>query len=164
MTYNLSSLVLTPGEPTPYVCMYVSMVCGMYMGMYWVRRESTQVHREGGTVSSKGNGKCSVCNYDGTSSCVLIMISAQGSAKRLPRRDGEAMFTTQDFLNLLLLNIVYYRKKALADGWISYFNPASIRHLLISIRRSKAQYFNYRICAQCTSSERWVFNFGTLGF
>ena len=40
----------------------------------------------------------------------------------------------------------------------------SIRHLLISIWRSKAQYFNYRICAQCTSSERWVFNFGTLGF
>jgi len=22
---------LTPGEPTPYVCMYVSMVCGMYV-------------------------------------------------------------------------------------------------------------------------------------
>ena len=54
VTYNLSSLALTPGEPTPYVCMYVSMVCGMYVGMYWVRRESTQVHREGGTVSSKG--------------------------------------------------------------------------------------------------------------
>ncbi len=51
VTYNLSSLALTPGEPTPYVCMYVSMVCGMYVGMYWVRRESTQVHREGGTVS-----------------------------------------------------------------------------------------------------------------
>ena len=32
----------------------------------------------------------------------------------------------------------------------------SIRHLLISIRRSKAQYFNYRICAQCTSSELLV--------
>ena len=28
VTYNLSSLALTPGEPTPYVCMYVSMVCG----------------------------------------------------------------------------------------------------------------------------------------
>ena len=68
VTYNLSSLALTPGEPTPYVCMYVSMVCGMYVGMYWVWKESTQVHREGGTVSSKGNGKCSVCNYDGTSS------------------------------------------------------------------------------------------------
>ena len=27
VTYNLSSLALTPGEPTPYVCMYVSMVC-----------------------------------------------------------------------------------------------------------------------------------------
>ena len=26
VTYNLSSLALTPGEPTPYVCMYVSMV------------------------------------------------------------------------------------------------------------------------------------------
>ena len=52
----------------PYVCMYVSMVCGMYVGMYWVRRESTQVHREGGTVSSKGNEKCSVCDYDDTSS------------------------------------------------------------------------------------------------
>ena len=25
-TYNLSSLALTPGEPTPYVCMYVRMV------------------------------------------------------------------------------------------------------------------------------------------
>ncbi len=54
VTYNLSALTLTPGEPTPYVCMYVSMVCGMYVGMYWVWRESTQVHREGGTVSSKG--------------------------------------------------------------------------------------------------------------
>ena len=51
VTYNLSSRALTPGEPTPYVCMYVSMVCSMYVGMYWVRRESTQVHREGGTVS-----------------------------------------------------------------------------------------------------------------
>ena len=40
----------------------------MYVGMCWVRRESTQVHREGGTVSSKGNEKCSVCYYDGTSS------------------------------------------------------------------------------------------------
>ena len=39
----------------------------MYVGMCWVRRESTQVHREGGTVSSKGN-KCSVCNRDGASS------------------------------------------------------------------------------------------------
>jgi len=39
-----------------------------YVGMYWVWRESTQVHREGGTVSSKGNEKCSVCYYDGTSS------------------------------------------------------------------------------------------------
>ena len=68
VTYNLSSLALTPGEPTPYVCMYVSMVCGMYVGMCWVWRESTQVHREGGTVSSKGNEKCSVCDYDGTSS------------------------------------------------------------------------------------------------
>jgi hypothetical protein len=48
--------------------MYVSMVCGMYVGMYWVRRESTQVHREGGTVSSKGNNKCSVCDRDGASS------------------------------------------------------------------------------------------------
>ena len=48
--------------------MYVSMVCGMYVGMYWVRRESTQVHREGGTVSSKGNNKCSVCSHDGASS------------------------------------------------------------------------------------------------
>jgi len=55
------------GEPTPYVCMYVSMVCGMYVGMYWVRRESTQVHREGGTVISKGK-KCSVCDHDGASS------------------------------------------------------------------------------------------------
>jgi len=45
VTYNLSSLALTPGEPTPYVCMYVSMVCGMYVGMCWVRGESTQVHR-----------------------------------------------------------------------------------------------------------------------
>ncbi len=54
VTYNLSSLALTPGEPTPYVCMFVSMVCGMYVGMCWVRRESKQVHREGGTVSSKG--------------------------------------------------------------------------------------------------------------
>jgi hypothetical protein len=60
VTYNLSSLALTPGEPTPYVRMYVSMVCGVYVGMCWVRRESTQVHREGGTVSSKGK-KCSVC-------------------------------------------------------------------------------------------------------
>jgi len=68
VTYNLSSLALTPGEPTPYVCMYVSMVCSMYVGMYWVRRESTQVHREGGTVSSKGNEKCSVCDYEGTGS------------------------------------------------------------------------------------------------
>jgi hypothetical protein len=40
----------------------------MYVGMYWVRRESTQVHREGGTVSSKGNEKCSVYDYDGTRS------------------------------------------------------------------------------------------------
>ena len=48
--------------------MYVSMVCGMYVGMYWVRRESTQVHREGGTVGSKGNNKCSVCDRDGASS------------------------------------------------------------------------------------------------
>ena len=39
----------------------------MYVGMCWVRRESTQVHREGGTVSSKGN-KCGVCNHDGASS------------------------------------------------------------------------------------------------
>jgi hypothetical protein len=34
VTYNLSSLALTPREPTPYVCMYVSMVCGMYVGAY----------------------------------------------------------------------------------------------------------------------------------
>ena len=68
VTYNLSSLALTSGEPTPYVCMYVSMVCGMYVGMYWVWKESTQVHREGGTVSSKGNNKCSVCDRDGASS------------------------------------------------------------------------------------------------
>ena len=40
----------------------------MYVGICWVRRESTQVHREGGTVSSKGNEECSVCDYDGTSS------------------------------------------------------------------------------------------------
>ena len=46
VTYNLSPLALTPGEPTPYVCMYV--------GMCWVRGESTQVHRQRGTVSSKG--------------------------------------------------------------------------------------------------------------
>jgi hypothetical protein len=46
----------------------VSMVCGMYVGMYWVKRESTQVHREGGTVSSKGTKKCSVCSHGGTSS------------------------------------------------------------------------------------------------
>ena len=39
----------------------------MYVGMCWVKGESTQVHREGGTVSSKGK-KCSVCDYDGTSS------------------------------------------------------------------------------------------------
>ena len=45
VTYNLSSLALTPGEPTPCVCMYVSMVCGVYVGMCWVRGESTQVHR-----------------------------------------------------------------------------------------------------------------------
>ena len=32
-----------------------------------MRRESTQVHREGGTVSSKGN-EWSVCNHDGASS------------------------------------------------------------------------------------------------
>ena len=67
VTYNLSSLALTPGEPTPDVCMYVSMVCGMYVYMCWARRESTQVHREGGTVSSKGK-KCSVCDHDGASS------------------------------------------------------------------------------------------------
>ena len=67
VTYNLSSLALTPGEPTPYVCMYVSMVCGMYVGMCWVRRESTQVHREGGTVRSKGK-TCSVRDHDGASS------------------------------------------------------------------------------------------------
>ena len=47
--------------------MYVSMVCGMYVGMYWVWKESTQVHREGGTVSSKGK-KCSVRDHDGASS------------------------------------------------------------------------------------------------
>ena len=67
VTYNLSSLALTPGEPTPYVCMYVSMVCGMYVSMCWVKRESTQVHREGGTVVSKGK-KSSVCGHDGASS------------------------------------------------------------------------------------------------
>ena len=33
-TYNLSSLALTPGEPTPYVCMYVSMV---HTHMWYVR-------------------------------------------------------------------------------------------------------------------------------
>ena len=32
--YNLSSLALTPGEPTPYVCMYVSMV---HTHMWYVR-------------------------------------------------------------------------------------------------------------------------------
>ena len=37
VTYNLSSLALTPGEPTPYVCMYVSMVCGMYVCVYYCR-------------------------------------------------------------------------------------------------------------------------------
>ncbi len=41
--------------------------CGMYVGMCWVRGESTQVYREGGTVSSKGK-KCSVCGDDGASS------------------------------------------------------------------------------------------------
>ena len=39
----------------------------MYVGMCWVKGESTQVHREGGTVSSKGK-KCSVCDNDGTKS------------------------------------------------------------------------------------------------
>ena len=34
VTYNLSSLALTPGEPTPYVCMYVSMV---HTHMWYVR-------------------------------------------------------------------------------------------------------------------------------
>ena len=34
VTYNLSSLVLTPGGPTPYVCMYVSMV---HTHMWYVR-------------------------------------------------------------------------------------------------------------------------------
>ena len=67
VTYNLSSLALTPGEPTPYVCMYVSMACGMYVGMCWVKGGSTQVHREGGTVSSKGK-TCSVRDHDGASS------------------------------------------------------------------------------------------------
>jgi hypothetical protein len=34
VTYNLSSLALTPGGPTPYVCMYVSMV---HTHMWYVR-------------------------------------------------------------------------------------------------------------------------------
>ena len=34
VTYNLSSLTLTPGEPTPYVCMDVSMV---HTHMWYVR-------------------------------------------------------------------------------------------------------------------------------
>jgi len=63
VTYNLSYFALTPGEPTPYVCMYVSMVCGMYVGMCWVRRESTQVHREGGAVSSKGKTCYLLCDF-----------------------------------------------------------------------------------------------------
>ena len=87
VTYNLSSLALTPGEPTPYVCMYVSMVCGMYVGMYWVRRESTQVHREGGTVSSKGK-TCSVRDHDGGGS------QGAGSVRRCsgrPRVDHSSL-------------------------------------------------------------------------
>ena len=34
VTYKLSSLAVTPGEPTPYVCMYVSMV---HTHMWYVR-------------------------------------------------------------------------------------------------------------------------------
>ena len=39
----------------------------MYVGMCWVRGESTQVHRQGGTVSSKGK-KGGVCGDDGANS------------------------------------------------------------------------------------------------
>ena len=56
-TYNLSSLALTPGEPTPYVCMYVSMV---HTHMWYVRGYVlgeggvNASNRQRGTASSKG--------------------------------------------------------------------------------------------------------------
>ena len=66
VTYNLSSLALTPGEPTPYVCMYVSMV---HTHMWYVRG---YVLGEGGVNASTSRGRnsneCSVCNHDGASS------------------------------------------------------------------------------------------------
>ena len=61
-------------------------------------------------------------------------------------------------------------------GWLDFLFQSgkcliSIRHLLISIRRSKAQYFNYSIVINAPLQnggflilQRWVFNFGTLGF
>ncbi len=50
-TYNLSSLALTPGEPTPYVCMYVSMV---HTHMWYVRG---YVLGEGGVNVSTSRGR-----------------------------------------------------------------------------------------------------------
>jgi hypothetical protein len=51
VTYNLSSLALTPGEPTPYVCMYVSMV---HTHMWYVRG---YVLGEGGVNASTSTGR-----------------------------------------------------------------------------------------------------------
>lgn len=51
VTYNLSSLALTPGEPTPYVCMYVSMV---HTHMWYVRG---YVLGEGGVNASTSRGR-----------------------------------------------------------------------------------------------------------
>ncbi len=59
----------------------------MYVGMCWVRRESTQVHREGGTVSSKGK-TCSVRDHDGGGS------QGAGSVRRCsgrPRVDHSSL-------------------------------------------------------------------------
>ena len=53
-TYNLSSLALTPGEPTPYVWMYMSMV---HTHMWYVRGYVLGVEGVNASTSRGRNSK-----------------------------------------------------------------------------------------------------------
>jgi len=71
-TYNLSSLALTPGEPTPYVCMYVSMV---HTHMWYVRG---YVLGEGGVNASTSIERNSKLEGYNVVFAVMIVLSHKG--------------------------------------------------------------------------------------
>ena len=96
----------------------------MYVGMCWVRRESTQVHREGGTVSSKGK-TCSVRNHDGGGS------QEAGSVRRCsgrPRVDHSSLvriffffFNTLPFPTEYLWSAEYLCCNRVPSGYLCCF-------------------------------------------